>query len=378
MFTSDSLADPQAGHDIQQPRNESNADQPQQPAASNIKATGNNSLQNPIVGIIFYVVTLLSFRWLLLSKHSVIKDKLLKLKRENTLLRKRNEDLEKKIRKLRKLCKCSEPVHKTLLNNENVSFFTNFPSLDVFNAVHDFVVPFVKRRWKGVKRVSSKIKRKFASTAKKFGPARKLPSKDEFLLTLIKLRLGLLAKDLASRFKVSPGLSSQIFTAWLKALSGCLRNLIYVPDEEVIPATMPKRFDSLRNTHSIIDCSEIFLETPKNHILQSVTWSEYKHHNTLKFLVAVAPNSNIIYVSEAYAGKISDKKLTIDSGYLDNVSAYMRVLADKGFNIADEGTARHVFLSVPPGKRGASQFMPSDMKKTSKIAKVCILVEQVI
>ena len=135
------------------------------------------------------------------------------------------------------------------------------------------MAPFVKRRWKGVKRVSSKIERKFASTPKKFGPARKLLSKDEFLLTLMKLRPELLAKDLASRFKVSPGLSSQIFTAWLKALLGYLHNLIYVPEEKVIRATMPKRFNSLRNTHSIIDCSETFIETPKNHILQSVTWS---------------------------------------------------------------------------------------------------------
>ena len=105
---------------------------------------------------------------------------------------------------------------------------------------------------------------------------------------------------------------------------------------------------------------------------------KYKHHNTLKFLVAVAPNSNIIYVSEAYVGKISDKKLTIDSGYLDNVPAYMRIMADKGFNIDEECTARHIFLSVPPGKRDKSQFMPSEMKTTSKIAKVRILVEQVI
>ena len=41
----------------------------------------------------------------------------------------------------------------------------------------------------------------------------------------------------------------------------------------------------------IIDCSEIFIETPKNLELQSATWSDYKHHNTLKFLVCVAPNS---------------------------------------------------------------------------------------
>ena len=36
------------------------------------------------------------------------------------------------------------------------------------------------------------------------------------------------------------------------------------------------------------------------------------------------------------------------------------------------------FLSVPPGKRGASQFMSKDVTETCKIAKVRILVEQVI
>ena len=56
----------------------------------------------------------------------------------------------------------------------------------------------------------------------------------------------------------------------------------------------------------------------------------------------------------------------------------MRLLADRGFNIADECTARHIFLSVPPGKRGTTQFAPTDVKKTSDIAKVRILVEQVI
>ena len=56
----------------------------------------------------------------------------------------------------------------------------------------------------------------------------------------------------------------------------------------------------------------------------------------------------------------------------------MRVIADKGFNIADDCTARHIFLSVTPGKRGAAQFMPKDVTKTCKIAKERILVEQVI
>ena len=126
------------------------------------------------------------------------------------------------------------------------------------------------------------------------------------MLTLMKLRLRLLTKDLASRFKISVGLSSQIYQSWLRALTTFLQNTVYVPDEDVIKAITPARFRQFKSIHAIIDCSEVFIETRKSHILQSATWSEYKHHNTVKFLVAVAPNSNIVFISGAYGGKISD------------------------------------------------------------------------
>ena len=110
-------------------------------------------------------------------------------------------------------------------------------------------------------------------------------------------------------------------------------------------------------------------------MLRKVTWSDYKHHNTLKFLVAVTPNSNIVCVRSLFRKNIR-QKLTIDCGYLDSIPQ-MRAIADKGFNISDECAARRI-LSVQPGERGASQFMPNDDTKTCKIAKVRILVEQVI
>lgn len=54
-------------------------------------------------------------------------------------------------------------------------------------------------------------------TPLKPGPSRKLSLEQEFLLTLIRLRLGLLIEDLA--FQVSVGKVSQITITWIKLLS---------------------------------------------------------------------------------------------------------------------------------------------------------------
>ena len=43
---------------------------------------------------------------------------------------------------------------------------------------------------------------------------------------------------------------------------------------------------------------------------------------------------------------------------------YTEIMVDKGFNITEECNARRIHVSVPPGKRGSSQMMPSDVKKT--------------
>ena len=75
---------------------------------------------------------------------------------------------------------------------------------------------------------------------------------------------------------------------------------------------------------------------------------------------------------------MSDKAVTLQSGYLDVVPPHTMVMADKGFNIADLCSERHLTLYIPPEKRGQSQ-MPSDaVNKTKRIANLRILVEQVI
>jgi len=69
-------------------------------------------------------------------------------------------------------------------------------------------------------------------------------------------------------------------------------------------------------TYAIIDASEVFIETPSDLHMQSSTWSQYKHHNTVKCLVACTPNGTICFISPVYVGSISDVELTCQSSFL--------------------------------------------------------------
>lgn len=50
---------------------------------------------------------------------------------------------------------------------------------------------------------------------------------------------------------------------------------MFKPEQGSLNTTKPKRFNQVHGIHSIIDGSEIFIETPKNLDLQELTWSEY-------------------------------------------------------------------------------------------------------
>ena len=47
-----------------------------------------------------------------------------------------------------------------------------------------------------------------------------------------------------------------------------------------------------------IDCFEIFINKPKNILARAQTFSSYKHHNTVKFLIGITPQDVISYISE--------------------------------------------------------------------------------
>ena len=107
------------------------------------------------------------------------------------------------------------------------------------------------------------------------------------------------------------------------------------------------------------------------------TYSNYKKHNTLKFLIAISPAGTISFVSHLWGGRVSDKYLTQESGFLRLLEPGDTVLADRGFDIADDIGLHGGELAISAFTRGKSQ-PTQEVEFSQRLAQVRIHVERVI
>ena len=172
-------------------------------------------------------------------------------------------------------------------------------TIEAFLTVFEMVRPYAAKMvyWHGPAK-AAKLSKKVRIS--KFARNRKLSLKDEFLLTLIRLRQGILNEDLADRFGICTTSCSNIFNSWIRLLAMLLgRSLVKWIPKEAVMEHMPEMFKKkgYGNVRCIIDCSEVFIQRSKSLYVQAVTWSDYKHHNTLKFLIGISPAGYITYLS---------------------------------------------------------------------------------
>ena len=73
----------------------------------------------------------------------------------------------------------------------------------------------------------------------------------------------------------------------------------------------------MNQSRVIIDCIELYRKMSSSVRSQSVAFSNYKHHNTAKGLIGIAPSWAVAFVSDLYAGRINDKHITMACGILD-------------------------------------------------------------
>lgn len=295
-------------------------------------------------------------------------------------LKKQIKTLQSRLHIYKQMAQTNKKCENVFKSDKSVRFYTGIPSVAAFNNLLRIVEPKVQllRIWKGPKHFNANILSQ--KKVLKRGPKKRLSVKEEMTLVLMKLKLGLLNEDLADRFGISSSYVSKIFTTWIKVVSQVLGSLVFNPAKDIVRQNLPPTFRNAtyNNVRHIIDCSEVFIETPQNLEMQTQTWSDYKHHNTAKFLISITPSGLINFVSKCWGGRASDKFITSSSGFYDIIEPYDTVMADRGFQIRDELTMLQAHLLVPPGRRGACQMSESEVTKTKTIANRRIYIEQAI
>ena len=133
---------------------------------------------------------------------------------------------------------------------------------------------------------------------------------------LVRLRADFPYFDLARRFSVSHTTVQNIFLTYLHAFHeicfiGCMD---VVPSLEKNKCSLPSSFEDIDNCKIILDCTEFKIETPRKDLeAATANYSNYKHNKTAKFLIGVAPNGAVTFVSQAFPGSTSDKIITDQS-----------------------------------------------------------------
>ena len=223
-------------------------------------------------------------------------------------------------------------------------------------------------------------KNETVTPTKRTGPKRKLSPINQLFLTLMKLRRGYCNKDLAYRFNVSDSYVSTIVITWIQLLFHEFQTLKYAmfPTRQKMKKNIAPCFRPYKNIRVIVDCTEIFVQTPQNFSKQANLCSNYKHHHTYKVLVGLSPTGAICYLSDAFEGAKSDKEVFLDSDIMSMLNPGDQVMADRGFTIEQELAAKGVSLNIPPFLHGRKRLTPQEEVDTKRIARCRIHVERVI
>lgn len=218
---------------------------------------------------------------------------------------------------------------------------------------------------------------------------------DMLLMVLMKFKHSIPFSSLAVLFDMHPNTVAHNFYAIVDILYDRTKIFVPWPSVDVIQDHMPDSFkEHFPTCRAIIDCTEIKTEKPERTSKQNILYSYYKSGHTVKFLIgnlfmkvkctfinpnncflAITPDGSISFVSRAFGGRLSDKYITNNSGFLQLIRPEDLILADKGFPTIK---GMDNIVRPPRAKRNQKHFTEAQMEETKKIAKVRIHVERAI
>ncbi|XP_019636876.1 PREDICTED: uncharacterized protein LOC109479363 [Branchiostoma belcheri] len=296
---------------------------------------------------------------------------------EYVRLRVEMEEMKAEVEKLKKACLRLDNIKD---NNDKFRFWTGFPNYGTFQALFEYLKPKAAgmKYWRGGATLDSEHYSYRYSM--KPGQRRTLTLEEEFFAVMVRLRVGLLVKDIAARFLISESTFSRLFTSWINLMYQELKGMFELPSRKVAQEGKARCFNLFPEVYITVDCTELFTEKPSDLDTRKQLYSNYKHHETVKFLIGVSPSMAVIYCSPCYGGRASDKYITgASEDLLQSLKPGDSVMADKGFTVECELAELGVKLLVPDFKGvGRSQLTSAEVERSNGISKARVHVERII
>lgn len=280
-------------------------------------------------------------------------------------------DHDKELLKLMRYESCT-------LNDNDVRYFTGIVSKSVFDSIFEYFKPMAKsmRYWNGR---NVEIRKSEEITPAKRSKILKIDLRNQFFLTLCRLRRGYEVKELAHFFAISESYVTKIFITWCTLIHAEIPTLFPMPTLERVVTHLPQYIkNKYPNLYGILDCTEFKVETPSSLVAQSSTYSSYKSHNTFKVLYMTSPTGMFLFVSDTFSGKTSDKEIVLQSKVLDLIPPKSHLLVDRGFEITHECAVRDITVDIPAFKGTRQQLSAEEVWLTEKIANCRVHVERCI
>ena len=162
------------------------------------------------------------------------------LEKENANLKYRLSDKAKLIREYF--------MDDVLKNDESIKFYTGILTLRCFNMLTNLIKPVSENLKYWDKNKGKKMKFQDLPIDKS-GPKTTLHTTEEFVLCLVRLRLGLMGRRLADIFSVSNSQISRIFTTWVCFLALVFKEMLVLwPSQDAVKANLPCTFDKYPHT----------------------------------------------------------------------------------------------------------------------------------
>lgn len=249
-------------------------------------------------------------------------------------LKKENQALRESVEKM--------SLSESSLRNdaEKVKFYTGLPNYFVLETVMWLLAPHMD----SMKNV-------------------KLSKFQQLLLTLMRLRLDLRNQDLAYRFGVKVGTVTRTVHQMVSIMSANLvPTAVFWPSRAELRKNLPA---ALRTSHPdcavIIDCFTVPFEEPvsrgnqqQQHRVAASSQGAGTSCNVLKYLIGVAPQGVVTFVSRGVLGNVSDKSLAEGCGLLCKLLPGDVVLASRDLDIADSVAARGALFKIAGRYQGAA------------------------